>query len=114
MSIHGSIRSVWYFGGLLPTTCPACQQTYPHLKAFSEARRDIQVVMISRGTAVENQRMVTEQGFTFPVLVWDDAVAQQYQAPGTPFFVVVDEQGIVVAADVANTQDALNRLVSRK
>ncbi len=65
------------------TTCPACQRTAPHLKAFSVARRDIQVVMISRGTPEENQQMVAAQGFTFPVLAWDDAVAQRYQAPHT-------------------------------
>lgn len=96
------------------TTCPACQKTYLHLKAFSEARRDIQVLMISRGTAEENQRMVTEQGFTFPVLVWDDAVAQQYKAPGTPFFVVVDGQGVITANGFANTQAELDRLVASR
>jgi len=96
------------------TTCPACQKTYPHLKAFSAARRDIQVVMISRGTAEDNQRMVTAQGFSFPVLVWDDAVAQQYKASGTPFFVVVDEQGVITASGFANTQAELDRLVAAK
>ena len=96
------------------TTCPACQKTYPHLKAFSEARRDIQVVMISRGTAEENQTMVAAQGFGFPVLAWDDAVAQRYQAPGTPFFVVVDGQGVITANGFANTQAELDRLVANQ
>ena len=96
------------------TTCPACQQTYPHLKAFSAARRDLQVVVISRGTADENQRMAAEQGFSFPVLTWDDAVAQQYKAPGTPFFVAVDEQGVITASGFANTQVELARLLVAK
>lgn len=94
------------------TTCPACQQTYPHLKAFSEARRNIQVVMISRGTPDENRQMVAEQEFTFPVLAWDDAVVQRYQAPGTPFFYVIDGQRVITTAGFANTQEELSRLVA--
>lgn len=94
------------------TTCPACQKTYPHLKAFSEARRDIQVMMISRGTADENRQLAAAQGFSFPVLAWDDAVAQRYHAPGTPFFVVLDEQGVITASGFANTQVELDRLVA--
>lgn len=90
------------------------QKTYPHLKAFSEARRDLQVVMISRGTADENREMVTKQGFGFPLLAWDDVVAQQYQALGTPFFVVVDEQGVITAGGFANTQTELSQLVAGK
>jgi len=41
---------------------------YPRLKAFSENRPDIRVVMVSQGTAEENRQLVEEQGFGFPVL----------------------------------------------
>ena len=58
--------------------------------------------------------MVTARGFTFPVLAWEDAVAQQYQAPGTPFFVVVDGQGVITASGFANTQAELARLLAAK
>lgn len=96
------------------TTCPACQRTYPHLKAFSAARPDIQVLMISRGTTAENQQMVAEQGFGFHVLSWDDAVAQRYAAPGTPFFYVINSEGTITAAGVTNTQMGLARLVDQR
>ena len=96
------------------TTCPACEKMYSNLKAFSAARRDLQVVMISRGTAEENQQMVAAQGFRFPMSVWDDAVAQRYQAPSTPFFVVVDGQGVIWASGFANTQVELARLLVAK
>ncbi len=94
------------------TTCSACQKTWPELQAFSKARRDLQVMMISHGTTDENRQMTTEQGFTFPVLAWDEAVAQQYRAPGTPFFVVIDEQRVITAGGFANTQAELGRLVA--
>ena len=48
--------------------CPACREMYPRLKAFSENRPDIRVVMVSQGTAEENRQLVEEQGFGFPVL----------------------------------------------
>jgi len=37
------------------TECPACKEMYPHLKAFSESREDMQVVMVLRGSAEENR-----------------------------------------------------------
>lgn len=71
--------------------CPPCVAMYPHLEAFGEGRADVQVVMVSRGSVEENRRLAEEQGFEFPVLTWEDGVAEAYQVPGTPFFYVVDE-----------------------
>lgn len=48
------------------------------------------------------------------MLAWDDAMAQRYQAPGTPFFVVVDEQGVIGASGLANTKAELDRLVAHQ
>jgi peroxiredoxin len=64
------------------THCPACKEMYLHLKAFSEGGGDIQVVMISEGSAEDNQQLVQARGFAFPVLAWDDSVAGDYQVPG--------------------------------
>jgi len=88
--------------------CPACIEMYPHLRAFSERERDVQVVMVSRGSAEENR---AQQGFGFPVLTWDDRVAQEYQVPGTPFFYVIDEEGVIANAGFASTLEQLEALV---
>ncbi|RLC83903.1 MAG: hypothetical protein DRI37_09675 [Chloroflexi bacterium] len=93
------------------THCPACQEIYPHLRAFSESREDVQVVLISQSSVAENRQLVEEQGFAFPVLMWDDAVAQNYQVPGTPFCYVVDGEGMIANAGFANTLEALEALV---
>lgn len=96
------------------THCSACTKMYPHLRAFSEDREDVLVVMISQGSAEENRQLVEEQGFAFPVLPasgWDDAVMVDYRAPGTPFFYVVDGEGTIANADFANTQRQLKALV---
>jgi len=93
------------------TQCPGCIETWPHLRAFSGREKDVQVVMISRGSAEENRRLAEEQGFDFPVLSWDDAVARDYQVPGTPFFYVIDENGVIANADFANTLEQMEALV---
>jgi len=93
------------------TDCRACTEMYPHLTAFSENQPDVQVVMISQGSAEENQQLVQAQGFTFPVLAWDDSVARDYQVAGTPFLYVIDAEGVITNADFANTLEQLEALV---
>ena len=94
--------------------CPACVATYPHLKAFSAGRGDVRVVMVSRGTAEENRALVEEQGFAFPVLTWEDGVAQAYEVPGTPFCYVVDDAGVIAGKGFANTREQLEALVGSR
>jgi len=91
--------------------CPVCTERYPELRFFSEQHRSVQVVMISMGSLEENQQLVEEQGLSFPILMWEDAVAREYQVPGTPFFYVIDEEGVIVNADFANTLEQLEALV---
>lgn len=91
--------------------CPHCAEMYPHLKAFSEEVDGIQVVIISRGSAEENRQLVETQGFDFSVLAWDDAVASNYQVPGTPFFYIIDGEGVIANANFAGTLEELEALV---
>jgi methylamine dehydrogenase accessory protein MauD len=96
------------------THCRACTEMYPHLRAFSESREDVQIVLISQGSAEENRQLVEEQGFAFPVLPvsgWNDPVMEDYQVPGTPFFYVIDGEGVVINRGFANTLEQLKELV---
>jgi len=113
----GSMVSLGDFAGqkillaFSSTHCSACKETYPHLRAFGESREDVQVVMISRGSPDENRQLVADQGFGLPVLIWEDAVAQDYRVPVVPFFYVVNEEGVVTNAGFANTLEQLKALV---
>jgi len=93
------------------TRCSVCVEMYPHLKTLSENHQDVQVIMISWGSAEENRQVVKEQGFGFPVLMGNDKVAQDYQVPGTPFFYVIDGKGIIANAGFASTLEQLEALV---
>jgi len=93
------------------TQCPACKEMYSHLKAFSEGNQDIRTVMISHGSNEENRQLATEQDFAFLVLTWEDAMAGKYQVPGTPFFYVIDGQGVIVNKGFANSWEQMEALV---
>ncbi len=87
--------------------CPFCVELFPKLKTFSEQHKEMQVVMISMGTEEENQTLVSQQGFTFPVLEWGNEVAKDYLIPGTPFLYVIDEQSLIVDRGPASLLEGL-------
>jgi hypothetical protein len=70
--------------------------------------------MISQGSTEENQQLVQIQSFAFPVLPtvgWDSQVVVDYQVPGTPFFYVIDGEGVIANAGFANSLGQLKVLV---
>jgi len=96
----------------LSIRCRTCAEVWPHLKTFNQREGDVQVVMISRGSAEENRQLMEEQGFDFPVLAGDDAIARDYQVPGTPFFYVIDGEGMIASASFAGILEQLEALVA--
>ncbi len=91
--------------------CPACQEMYPHLRAFAEGHPEVAVVMVSLGTAEESRRVAEEQGFGFPVLMGDEAVVQAYRVPGVPFAYGIDGEGVIRSGGFAGTQEEIEALV---
>lgn len=93
-------------------TCSYCAEMYPWLKEFSERHGDMKIIMISNGSVEDNQRLVETQGFAFPVLIHAGSVAEDYLVPGTPFFYVIDGNGIITAVGYAGSLSQLEELVS--
>lgn len=93
------------------TTCPACDYAYPYIREFHDRSEAPEIVMISRGSTEENQRLATEKALRMPILEWSHDVAQAYQVPGTPFGVLVDGEGRVARTGVV-TQKFLDTLGS--
>jgi methylamine dehydrogenase accessory protein MauD len=94
--------------------CPACRDMYPHLKAFAGKHPEVAVVMVSMGTEDENRQMVQGEGFEFPVLRGDEGVVAAYRVPGTPFFYLIGEDGIIARAGFASTLEQLEALAGVK
>ena len=88
------------------------QADVPELKRFSETYLDTPVLMISRGSNEDNQNVIKETGLNFPFLIWDDDVAEGYQVPGTPFFFLIDEEGLISNAGFATTLSQLEALMT--
>lgn len=86
--------------------CPACIEMIPTIKNISE-NIDMQMVMISNGSIEENQRLVTEAELDFPVLSWEDRIAQDYKIPGTPFFYVINSDFEIINAGFFTSSDLL-------
>ena len=107
-------RGDWVLLGFSSITCPVCDTMYPHLRAFSESRDNLQIVLVSKGSTEENQEMVRQQGFLFPVLTLRDEdveIVEEYQVPGTPFFYLIDQEGIIQSVGFVNTREHLQQLV---
>lgn len=79
-------------------TCPPCQQMYPALAQLHARHPDVTVLLISRGSVEENRRLAADQGFTFPVVQWQDQTVRDYHVPGTPFFYLIDARGVIVGS----------------
>jgi methylamine dehydrogenase accessory protein MauD len=93
-------------------TCPYCAEMYPWLKKFSERHSDMKILMISNGSLDENRRLAEAQDFQFPVLIHEGSVAKDYRVPGTPFFYVIDADGIITAVGYASSLEQLEELVN--
>jgi len=69
---------------------------------------------IGIGTVQEAQQVVQSQGFTFPVLPisdWSHKTMTDYQVGGVPVFFAINEQGVIINADFAQTQEQIRTLV---
>jgi peroxiredoxin len=98
--------------GFMSLRCRACGPLYADLADLAETEQSVQFIVVSEGSLKENRRLVQQQALVFPVLVWDELVAAQYELPGTPFFYLVDEDGVIVERGVATTLGQVEELVA--
>ena len=55
--------------------------------------------------------MAEEYGLAFPVLEGNGEVLAAYRVPGVPFFYGVGEEGVILSAGFASTQEQMEALV---
>ena len=92
-------------------TCAACQAIYPVLKDFSLSHPDIELVMMSNGNSIENEELVIEYGYTFPVTMPTKEIAASYLITMVPFAYFVDADGLIVSGKVFRNFEQLEDLV---
>jgi peroxiredoxin len=92
--------------------CGPCMELAPEIQKLHAERRDLQVIMISRGNVSANREKLARHGLTFPIVLqrhWE--VSRDYGMFATPIAYLIDHEG-VLASDVAVGADAILRLAS--
>ncbi|MBC7228470.1 MAG: hypothetical protein H5T61_14765, partial [Thermoflexales bacterium] len=59
-------------------------------------------------------QVAQEQGFAFPVLAGNEEVLAAYRVPGTPFFYVLDGEGVIRRSGFAVREEEIEALVAGK
>src|SRR5204863_8982265 len=78
--------------------CGPCNELAPKLNKAARKRRDVDVVMVSRGDEEANRKKVAEYGLRFPVALqrqWE--TSKLYGMFATPMAYLIDEDGIIAA-----------------
>ena len=85
------------------TWCPHCRDHMVELPKILKrlAKDNIELVLINSGESPERVKQYFAQtGITMDTLMdYDSSVSRQYQASGLPWFVLIDEKGIITGAD---------------
>lgn len=93
--------------------CEPCDRLLPRLKEAAARQSEVQVILISRGDALVNQRKVDEFGLTFPVGLqrqWE--VSRAYGMVAAPIAFLIDTKG-TIAEIVAVGEDEVMNLFDR-
>lgn len=85
--------------------CPHCIEMHSGLLAFHHAHPDFPILMFLRGIPPED---LQESGIR--IVPWDEGVAEVYQVPGTPWFYLIDETGVIRASFTAKTKTRLEQI----
>ncbi len=76
--------------------CPPCMQTATKLEEIHRTRDDLRVLMVSRGSAEDNQKKVAELELSFPIVLqrhWE--ISRSYAMFATPIGYLIDEAGVL-------------------
>jgi peroxiredoxin len=81
--------------------CRPCNEVLSKLEEIHRKSKDLQVLVIGRGTPEENQDKATKLGLTFPIVLqrsWE--ISRDYGMFATPIGYLIDEDGVLME-DVA-------------
>ena len=97
------------------TWCGPCRQVMPSLQALHEAHgEELVIIGVNTWESDDPAAFMVDNGYTYPIVINGDEVAQQYFVEGIPTFYVIAQDGTVafhaVGADPAN-EEALEEVL---
>jgi thiol-disulfide isomerase/thioredoxin len=100
------------------TWCGPCRRTMPLVdKFYSQTSRDSILVfgvnVWERGKKDKVKPFIEKSGYSFPILLADDSVAQQYGVSGIPTLFVIDKEGKVAYKHVGYNPKTIQYLTAQ-
>jgi len=87
--------------------CLPCKRIYPILKEFNDKNKDIQLIMICDGYIEDLLQLESKENLNFPILMWNNLVANDYIAYSTPLFYLIDEEDKIINKGSVSTLEQL-------
>lgn len=95
-------------------TCKYCKLLYPELRrlATDDTARGLQILVLQIDATPEQNRLLRQkEDLPFQILSVDRQSFAAYEVPGTPFSVLLDEEGKVVRTGTVNSFERLVEFV---
>jgi methylamine dehydrogenase accessory protein MauD len=91
--------------------CGPCQQLMPELKTFTDRHREeLAVVVVGAADDRVNRQMADRYLLDAPVVSQANrTLSSLFKVSATPFIYFIDEQGVIRAKGIANTQEQLEK-----
>ncbi|WP_299438852.1 TlpA disulfide reductase family protein [uncultured Aquimarina sp.] len=94
------------------STCQYCQDYYPELDKYTKENQEIEVIVIqAESTPEENEKLITNNNYSFDILVADQQVWQDYQIQATPTTIILDENNKIISSSISSTYADLTNLL---
>jgi thiol-disulfide isomerase/thioredoxin len=103
-SLKGHVVLIDFWG----EWCGPCRKSIPHLKELAEAHKDDGLIVLgihTQKTADKGKVYVKENGITYPVAFDEkDEVIDRFHVDSYPDYYLVDHNGVLRFADLANAE----------
>ncbi|MEJ5311183.1 MAG: TlpA disulfide reductase family protein [Anaerolineae bacterium] len=96
------------------TDCPYCIDLYDDLRSYDQKFRptNVHLLLVSRASNEENEKLKKEQGFEFPVLNATKEDFNKFPISATPTLILIDEDGNTRACNIVSRVEEIITFVN--
>jgi len=101
--------------GFTSIDCEPCKKLYSDLKGFGSSIDidNVYLLIVSLDPADKNLQLKKDYKFDFPILTSHESVMMDYEVPGTPYFYLIDEKGLIINKGYINSLTDLKNFVRK-